>query len=124
MTHAQLHTASARPEPYPGRKDIAMKTVYFVLDDAVNGNANWDTFCGLFATHAAALDAAERQWYHLTAHEKRNCIVTVNHVNIPDDVDLQEAYGYALDEGWDEDEVFSLDSEHLRVDDDDYDDDY
>lgn len=118
-TQAQLPTASARPEPCTGRKDIAMNTIYFVLCDSVNGNANWDTFCGLFSTHAAALDAAERQWYHLTSHEKRSCIVTVNHVNIPNDVDPQDAYEYALDEGWDEDEVFSLESENLRSDDDD-----
>lgn len=122
-TQAQLPTASARPEPYPGRKDIARNTAYFVLCDAVNGNANWDTFCGLFSTHAAALDAAERQWYHLTAHEKKGCIITVNHVNIPDDIDLQDAYDYALEEGWDEDEVFSLKSDYLRSDDDDEDDD-
>ena len=96
-----------------------MKTVYFVLDDSINGNANWDTFSGIFPIHAAALDAAERKWQHLTAHEKKGRIITVNHVNIPDDVDPQDAYEYALDEGWDDDEVFSLDFESLRSDDDD-----
>ena len=72
---------------------------------------------GIFPTHAAALDAAERKWHHLTTREKKGRIITVNHVNIPDDVDPQDAYEYALDEGWDDDTVFSLESEYLKSDD-------
>ena len=76
-----------------------MKNVYFVLMDAVSGDPVWDTFCGAFATLAEAEAAASSEWNHLTAREQQQRVVSINHVEVEDDVDLTEAFEVACDGG-------------------------
>lgn len=90
-----------------------MKNVYFVLMDAVSGDPAWDTFCGAFATLAEAEAAASFEWNHLTYREQQQCVVSINHVEVEDDVDLAEAFEVAWDGGgWYVDSEYAVDEIH------------
>jgi hypothetical protein len=67
--------------------------------DAISGDPVWDTFCGAFATRAEAEAAANFEWSHLTVREQRRRVVSINHVEVEDEVDLVEAFEIACDGG-------------------------
>lgn len=80
---------------------------FFVFDEAKKGDANWDTFCGMFNTQEQAEGEAERIWRHLTEAERKNRTVCAAFADIPDDFDpedpssIQDAYlGYAIENGY------------------------
>lgn len=80
---------------------------FFVFDEAKKGDANWDTFCGMFDTQEQAVAEAERIWRHLTDDERKKRTVCAAYADIPDDFIIdddckpEDAYlGYALDNGY------------------------
>ena len=85
-----------------------MKTVYFVLCDAINNDASWDTFSGAYLAHDEALAAARSEWNHLTDREQRQRVVTVNHAEVSDGTPLEDANDEILSrgDGWYVDEEF------------------
>ena len=71
------------------RKD-AVKRLYFVLDDAADGQpaAAWDTFLGVYETEDQAITEAENDWNHLTKSEKAKRIVTVNWIYVQENAEI------------------------------------
>lgn len=78
-----------------------MKRVYFVISDAINHHAAWDTFSGAFDTEREAIDHAEMLWEHLTPGEQRNQTVSVcyDDVDVADDASLTDAYNASVERG-------------------------
>ena len=70
---------------------------FFVFDEAKKGDANWDTFCGMFDTQEQAVEEAERIWRHLTESERKNRTVIVAHADVPDG---EEPLDFALSDGY------------------------
>lgn len=64
---------------------------FFVLHEAKNGYATWDTFSGEFKTQEAAINAADDEWRYLTESEQRKRIVTACSVNCEPDEDIWDA---------------------------------
>ena len=50
---------------------------FFVLHEAKNGYATWDTFTGEFNTPEKAISAAAEEWRYLTESERRLRVISV-----------------------------------------------
>lgn len=79
--------------------DAHQKRFYYVERDAIKGDAAWDTFCGVFASEAEAINAAEADWRHLTPTEQSRVRITVYYAVVPGDVELDEAMDYIYEAG-------------------------
>ena len=79
-----------------------MKTAYIIIEDTINHDAAFDTFGGAFDDLDTAIIAAECAWEHLTAIEKRDRLIDVCKIMIPEAMDASEAYDYICEtgEGW------------------------
>lgn len=53
--------------------------MWFVIMDAVDRSAKWDTFCGEFCDRDSAIAEAKRIWDYLTPWEKISRVVYVSH---------------------------------------------
>ena len=67
---------------------------YYIINDSISTNPNWDTFSGIFTAEAEAITAAENEWRWLTSREKADRRVTVYYGEVAAGVEVDDAYDY------------------------------